>query len=551
MEDTEGLDVDDQWLYGDAPGIEAINPDAPADNQETSNQEEGDLPQEGAEDQGDASQEEGQLEVSKEEGKEPGEIEAEDSQGEAPAAAEGEETEKVNGEGSDKEESDEDDSDDDNIKVFIGDASNVTIDDKKTYASGQSASLNVKRGGLIPVTDRSKQSGKFNVEEFEQMGSINGVPAADYNLDSLEDKPWRKPGADITDYFNYGFNEDTWKAYCERQKRLRVHESGVGIIPLNAIGLPRGVMSSVMNDNSKYGGAFGTLRKAGPPPGRRMMGSIDVIGNNNIIKIDAPKENVIQVMTADRREYSRKPAFPDMSMPPPVGVPPPTIVPVGPPPPDPFEQFQPEFGFNPEPEPFYGGYEPTQDVQWGVSEQPPPAGSIPGGPPGWPGGPSPTIIGGPPPIQDGPLKTLVGGPPPGIIAPPGNTPPGVVTIPIVMQPAMVPPGPALVPLPAIVPQTISNPTMGGHSGVDTPPPSSRGGGDSNSPPPASRRGGSREPSRSRSVKRDRTERDRESSRRETRRDRSRSRSRRHKSRSRSPSHRSHRKKKSRRHEDSD
>lgn len=54
-------------------------------------------------------------------------------------------------------------------------------------------------------------------------------------------------------------------------------------------------------------------------------------------------------MTADRREYSRKPNFPDMSVPPP-GT---------------FESFQPEYGFNPEPEPFYGGYEPTQDSQWG------------------------------------------------------------------------------------------------------------------------------------------------------------------------------------------
>lgn len=65
-----------------------------------------------------------------------------------------------------------------------------------------------------------QQSGKFTVEEFDQPGMINGVPAVDYNLDSLEDKPWRKPGADITDYFNYGFNEDTWRAYCERQKRF-------------------------------------------------------------------------------------------------------------------------------------------------------------------------------------------------------------------------------------------------------------------------------------------------------------------------------------------
>ena len=28
-------------------------------------------------------------------------------------------------------------------------------------------------------------------------------------------------GADISDYFNYGFNEDTWRMYCEKQRRMR------------------------------------------------------------------------------------------------------------------------------------------------------------------------------------------------------------------------------------------------------------------------------------------------------------------------------------------
>ena len=36
-------------------------------------------------------------------------------------------------------------------------------------------------------------------------------------------------GADITDYFNYGFTEDTWQAYCSRQRRMRVNESGAGL----------------------------------------------------------------------------------------------------------------------------------------------------------------------------------------------------------------------------------------------------------------------------------------------------------------------------------
>jgi len=28
-------------------------------------------------------------------------------------------------------------------------------------------------------------------------------------------------GADITDYFNYGFCEETWKLYCERQRQMK------------------------------------------------------------------------------------------------------------------------------------------------------------------------------------------------------------------------------------------------------------------------------------------------------------------------------------------
>eukprot|EP00965_Chrysotila_dentata_P189431 6173315-Pleurochrysis_carterae.AAC.1 len=38
------------------------------------------------------------------------------------------------------------------------------------------------------------------------------------DVDSVPDKPWRKPEADITDFFNYGFTEDTWRLYCQRQQ---------------------------------------------------------------------------------------------------------------------------------------------------------------------------------------------------------------------------------------------------------------------------------------------------------------------------------------------
>lgn len=51
--------------------------------------------------------------------------------------------------------------------------------------------------------------------------NLNGTQLFDHELDNFEDKPWRKPGADLTDYFNFGFNEVTWRAYCVKQKALR------------------------------------------------------------------------------------------------------------------------------------------------------------------------------------------------------------------------------------------------------------------------------------------------------------------------------------------
>ncbi|KAJ3291088.1 hypothetical protein HK104_006335 [Borealophlyctis nickersoniae] len=57
--------------------------------------------------------------------------------------------------------------------------------------------------------------------DIEATGQLDGKDIYDVDLDTLEDKPWRRPGADISDYFNFGFNEQTWKAYCAKQKQMR------------------------------------------------------------------------------------------------------------------------------------------------------------------------------------------------------------------------------------------------------------------------------------------------------------------------------------------
>ncbi|KAM9324060.1 uncharacterized protein PAF06_000052 [Gastrophryne carolinensis] len=104
--------------------------------------------------------------------------------------------------------SDDSDTDSDDVEVTIGDI--------QPSCMGPTGTVKGNRGygaaGKLPPKGIN----------FAAPGSINGVPVLEVDLDSFEEKPWRKPGADISDYFNYGFNEATWKVYCEKQRRLQL-----------------------------------------------------------------------------------------------------------------------------------------------------------------------------------------------------------------------------------------------------------------------------------------------------------------------------------------
>ncbi|KAK8741027.1 hypothetical protein OTU49_002453, partial [Cherax quadricarinatus] len=213
---------------------------------------------------------------------------------ESEKAKEGEAKEKE-GEKEDGEKGDDDDSsDDDDLTITIG-VIKTQPDIIQAPTAPHSARFQPKAAPTTGLKD----------DDFNSPGKINGVPITEFNLADLEDKPWRKPGADISDYFNYGFNEETWFKYCERQKRMRITESGAGLSGLGiSVTKPFGNSNSsipvtIVNDNSKYRDALAQRVKAGPPPRNKGMGQIDVIGGVN-------KPSTIQVMTADRREYSNK-----------------------------------------------------------------------------------------------------------------------------------------------------------------------------------------------------------------------------------------------------
>ncbi|KAL8279946.1 hypothetical protein RQP46_007527 [Phenoliferia psychrophenolica] len=53
----------------------------------------------------------------------------------------------------------------------------------------------------------------------------DGNDLFDLDIDAIEDKSWRKPGANMADYFNYGMNEPAWKNYARKQRITRQAES--------------------------------------------------------------------------------------------------------------------------------------------------------------------------------------------------------------------------------------------------------------------------------------------------------------------------------------
>lgn len=315
----------------------------------------------------------------------------------------------------DDENSEDSDEDDDDINVVIG---NIKSGPSYNIKQRGGTAAGTAPAGTTAEKAAKQASGKFNIEEFESIGTISGVPAHEFSIDSLDEKPWRKPGADITDYFNYGFNEETWRMYCERQKRMRQSESGAGLQGLmvhthqqqqqitvanaqmqhNSVPAGR-TLTPIANDNSKYGTqpmpiSMINRRQAGPPPGRRLTGVIDVIGGNGMSEGGRPgggptkgpgTENAIQVMTAERREYSRPGMPPNVGgkfdMPPPTtigfpgsgggGGPPPVVGPNPNHPPHSNSSGAPPL-MDPffEPDAYNYGYEPTQDSQWGPQGNP-------------------------------------------------------------------------------------------------------------------------------------------------------------------------------------
>jgi hypothetical protein len=94
-----------------------------------------------------------------------------------------------------------------------------------------------------------------------------------YDIAQMAERPWAKPGVNLADYFNYGFNEDSWRAYC------RMMSQGEDSLQLKTAqyeemrkGLEAMMASSGNNNNTMDGGGGGYSSMAPAPPGALLFG---------------------------------------------------------------------------------------------------------------------------------------------------------------------------------------------------------------------------------------------------------------------------------------
>jgi len=72
----------------------------------------------------------------------------------------------------------------------------------------------IKPPSAVPTGDENEEEGNAPTtvnEELKRLRYSHHRTAFDVDIDALETHPWRGKNADISDYFNYGFNEKTWQ----------------------------------------------------------------------------------------------------------------------------------------------------------------------------------------------------------------------------------------------------------------------------------------------------------------------------------------------------
>lgn len=172
--------------------------------------------------------------------------------------------------------SDESDSDSD-IEIIIGtgnDTSKIDSGKSKISTITGAAPTTTTESNIGAVSDTnaatSVPEGSVSLEQQQQQQTIDlnpdaefdGKPIVQIDPEILKEKPWRQPGANLSDYFNYGFNEQTWMEYLHRQEHLKKEYNPQKIL-MNLLALQQ---QGKLNDNGSVPNSQNNPMAMPPPP---------------------------------------------------------------------------------------------------------------------------------------------------------------------------------------------------------------------------------------------------------------------------------------------
>lgn len=161
----------------------------------------------------------------------------------------------------DEEEGEEVESDDSDDDILISTEAKDTpkvepSSQDKSRASTSAVQLDVRKASGTPQPSQIKREttpllGVGNINRIETPDSVSNRPGSSYpgrhtskldpengnpvhpqtgkpimstdfdaDFPGEDAKPWRKPGADVTDWFNYGFDEFTWASWCLKKQQM-------------------------------------------------------------------------------------------------------------------------------------------------------------------------------------------------------------------------------------------------------------------------------------------------------------------------------------------
>lgn len=120
-----------------------------------------------------------------------------------------------------------------------------------------------------PGTSSQPATGESTVD-LNVEGTYEGEPVTSLDPEVLKEKPWRQPGANLSDYFNYGFNEYTWMEYLYKQEKLKQeynpHKILMGLMALQQNGKLNGPTGMDAGMDVSSANVPGPSRPI-PPPG--------------------------------------------------------------------------------------------------------------------------------------------------------------------------------------------------------------------------------------------------------------------------------------------